>query len=148
MPNGRKQSRIDRTDRDGRWQISFNRLESGRYSVEVSGIRDGKVVSRQNLSFTVQDRNSVKRGEITLDTPMNRGTYRPGNVEFSGASNGDTVRIEVYRGRDRVYTGQVSSRDGRFSSRVSLGVGSYQVTISNIRDDRVIATKKISFSVN
>lgn len=143
-PDGKMQSRTDRVDRDGRWSVSFNRLTSGTYDIVVYGVRDRQNVSSQKMRVTLSDRDG-RRDNLSLDSP--RGDYRPGGIPFSGETNGDRVRIEVYRGRDRVFSGQVQARDGRFTSSVDLKEGRYEATVYAIRDGRTIAEKRVTVNV-
>lgn len=150
MPNGRTQTRTDGVDREGRWEVTFNRLEDGRYDGIVYSVRDGQNLSSQKMNFSVDTNNgngNDSRIDLRVDNPSGRGDYRPGDIQFSGQSNADKVRIEIYRGRDRVYSGQVDVRDGRFNTKIYLSEGSYQATINAITRGRSTAERRMNINV-
>ena len=84
---------------------------------------------------------------IRLDRPSNGGRYRTNSVDFDGSSGFRNVRIEVYRGRDRVYNEVVGVRDGHFHARVNLSRGHYEATVS-MEDRGRTTSRRVSFDVD
>ncbi|HVT13575.1 MAG TPA: hypothetical protein VHE55_15020 [Fimbriimonadaceae bacterium] len=137
-----EQSRV----RDGRF-VCRTKLDWGTYVVTVRSKEDGKVLGTDKRGFEVVGNDGLSGRDLRLDKPSDRGRYRGSSLDFDGTAGGLQVRVQVFRGRDRIENQLVDVRDGRFHVRVRLSPGHYDATIMSEDHGRVITTKRMSFDV-
>jgi hypothetical protein len=131
--------------RNGRFS-SRPTLDYGHYTVTVRG-KDGKnTTSTDRRGFDVGGRGD-DRFDLRLDRPSDRSRITDGTVEFEGTTDAREVRIQIFRGRDRVQDRRVSVRDGRFYSQIRLDQGRYDAIVTIEGRGRESIERKVSFEV-
>lgn len=134
--------------RNGRFS-SRPTLSWGTYIVTVHGKQGGNITDTAKRGFEVLGAPDTGRGngDFRLDRPADRTTFRSSTVDFDGVSSGTDVRVQIFRGREKIYNELVSVRGGHFHLRVQLASGPYDATVMGEDRGRVQYTKKISFEV-
>lgn len=123
--------------RGGRWElrkgVSPGSLriratdEDSDDEVTVTVIHDD---TNDNIDKPDWDNNN---GTVSFSSPRDNAVVREGSVRFSGRAKNGTVRLQVFRGRDRVYDGDLHVRNGSWSQSVRLSEGSHRATIEQDR---------------
>jgi hypothetical protein len=119
----------------------------GDYVLTVRGKDGSRTLGTDRRGFEVFGRPDDNLGGLRIDSPSNNGRYRD-SVEFNGTTGAREVRIEIYRGRDRVANQTVTVRDGRFRTRIQLGEGRYRATVSTMGRGNALTQRDINFEVS
>lgn len=142
LKDGKSLSRGSVPVRSRRFEKIVN-LKPGDYELIVRGHREKGPDSERRSSFTVVG----EKGNLDVRSPRNGDRLNAGDILFEGSARADSVQIEVLRGRDRVWFENTRIRGDRFSSRITLGYGSYEARFSALDDGRVVANRTIRFQV-
>lgn len=142
LKDGKSLNRGSVPVRSGRFEKIVN-LKPGDYELIVRGHREKGPDSERRFSFTVIG----EQGNLDVHSPRNGDRLNAGDILFEGSTRADSVQIEVLRGRDRVWFENTRVRDGRFSSRITLGAGGYEARLSAREDGRTVANRTIRFQV-
>jgi hypothetical protein len=90
---------------------------------------------------------SDDRFDLRLNRPGDRSRINDGSVEFEGVTDAKEVRIQIFRGRDRVQDRKVSVRDGRFYVQIRLGEGRYDAVVTVQDRGRDTVERRVTFEV-
>jgi hypothetical protein len=118
-------------------------LPRGRYEAVVHARASGRQDAEERVRFSV----GADRSEVTVDEPRSGATVDVGQVTFAGSSNSEMVQLDIFKGRDRVWSENVTVRGDRFSTRVNLREGHYDAEIHARDEGQYGALRRISFDV-
>lgn len=132
--------------RNGRFSSRPN-LDYGHYTLTVRGKSGKDTTSTDRRGFDVGGRGGDGPVDLRLSRPSDRSRITDGSVEFEGSTSAREVRIQIFRGRDRVQDRKVSVRDGRFYVQIRLDQGRYDALITVQDRGRDAVERKVSFEV-
>lgn len=107
-------------------------MTAGNYQIKVED-KYGSTVIDLRVTGRGVGGGTVPGESVSFTSPRDGATVRGSNVNFSGRAEGDNVRLTVYEGSRRVYSGQPRVRNGRWSAKVKMDDGSYRARIEQGR---------------
>ncbi|MFI5386813.1 MAG: hypothetical protein ACHQ50_11910 [Fimbriimonadales bacterium] len=133
--------------RNGRF-TSHTNLGFGSYVMTARGKENGETIGTDKRGFEVLDTARPGSSELRLDRPADRSRFRGPTTNIDGSAGGTQVRIQVFRGRDRIYNELVDVKEGHFHARLDLDQGHYDLTVMSEDRGRVLATRRLSIDVD
>lgn len=123
------------------------RIEGGGDSITLRNVKNSRESFNLRRFGNGNPGPLPDRFNLNVEYPRNNFRTSDRNIEFRGTSNAPEVRVEIFRGRDRIRTGTSRVNRDRFSVRMNLEPGRYDAVISGMRDNRSVSERRMSFEI-